>query len=209
MIHSSGQFDLFLFNPHLAMYLLYLCVFFSTTIRTLAHVSFPLNERSIGESCTTPEGSGSCQKTSDCTSQGFNVANHCPGASDIQCCVKKTCDTPSGSGICQNKGDGACSGSYVAGHCPGDSSIQVPPTSSSLPILTRNQCCVKSGGSSPSPPSSGSGSGIVSAAVKEEGLPYVWGGGGCNGKSNGGFDCSGTTLIFQSPTLKNQLIVVH
>ncbi|KND92543.1 Gamma-D-glutamyl-L-lysine endopeptidase, partial [Tolypocladium ophioglossoides CBS 100239] len=37
------------------------------------------------------------------------------------------------------------------------------------------------------------GSGIVAAAVKEEGLPYVWGGGGCSGPSKGGFDCSGLT----------------
>jgi cell wall-associated NlpC family hydrolase len=36
-----------------------------------------------------------------------------------------------------------------------------------------------------------SGSGIVAAAEKEKGLPYVWGGGGCKGPSKGGFDCSG------------------
>ena len=50
-----------------------------------------------------------------------------------------------------------------------------------------DKCCVKGG-------SPRSGSGIVSAAVKEEGLPYVWGGGGCNGPSSGGFDCSGTAI---------------
>ena len=33
----------------------------------------------------------------------------------------------------------------------------------------------------------------MSAAVKEEGLPYIWGGGGCSGPSSGGFDCSGLT----------------
>lgn len=60
-------------------------------------------------------------------------------------------------------------------------------------MLTSNKCCVKGG--TPSPPSSGSGAGIVAAAVKQEGLPYVWGGGGCNGKSNGGFDCSGTSIL--------------
>lgn len=45
----------------------------------------------------------------------------------------------------------------------------------------------------PTPPASGSGASIVAAAVKEEGIPYVWGGGGCSGPSNGGFDCSGLT----------------
>ncbi|KAH8696633.1 putative NlpC/P60-like cell-wall peptidase [Talaromyces proteolyticus] len=39
----------------------------------------------------------------------------------------------------------------------------------------------------------GSGTGIVNAAEKEKGLPYVWGGGGCHGPSGGGFDCSGLT----------------
>lgn len=71
----------------------------------------------------------------------------------------------------------------MAGACPGDSGVQ---------------CCVGGGGvTSPAPssapppaPSRGDGSGIVSAAVKEEGLPYVWGG-GCAGSSQGGFDCSG------------------
>ena len=36
------------------------------------------------------------------------------------------------------------------------------------------------------------GSGIVAAAEKEKGIPYVYGGGGCKGPSKGGFDCSGT-----------------
>lgn len=56
---------------------------------------------------------------------------------------------------------------------------------------TREQCCAS--GASPPPPSGGSGQAIVDAAVKEEGLPYVWGGGGCSGPSGGGFDCSGLT----------------
>lgn len=41
--------------------------------------------------------------------------------------------------------------------------------------------------------SSGDGSSIVDAAEEEKGLPYVWGGGGCDGPSGGGFDCSGLT----------------
>ncbi|UNI16361.1 hypothetical protein JDV02_002797 [Purpureocillium takamizusanense] len=38
-----------------------------------------------------------------------------------------------------------------------------------------------------------SGPGIVAAAKSKEGLPYVWGGGGCKGPTKGGFDCSGLT----------------
>jgi hypothetical protein len=34
---------------------------------------------------------------------------------------------------------------------------------------------------------------IVAAALKYLGLPYVWGGGGSNGPTMGGFDCSGLT----------------
>ncbi|OXR41261.1 Peptidoglycan endopeptidase RipA [Nocardia cerradoensis] len=34
---------------------------------------------------------------------------------------------------------------------------------------------------------------IIAQAVKYLGLPYVWGGGGSNGPSSGGFDCSGLT----------------
>lgn len=51
--------------------------------------------------------------------------------------------------------------------------------------------CSDSGGSGSS--TSGTGSSIVDAAENEKGLPYVWGGGGCDGPSGGGFDCSGLT----------------
>ncbi|MGW5817610.1 C40 family peptidase [Streptomyces noursei] len=34
---------------------------------------------------------------------------------------------------------------------------------------------------------------IVQAAYSQLGVPYVWGGGGINGQSGGGFDCSGLT----------------
>ena len=40
---------------------------------------------------------------------------------------------------------------------------------------------------------SGIGGGIVQRATEFLGLPYVWGGGGINGPSGGGFDCSGLT----------------
>ncbi|KIE00598.1 NlpC/P60-like cell-wall peptidase, partial [Metarhizium majus ARSEF 297] len=37
------------------------------------------------------------------------------------------------------------------------------------------------------------GPGIVAAAEKMKGKPYVWGGGNIHGPTNGGFDCSGLT----------------
>jgi cell wall-associated NlpC family hydrolase len=45
----------------------------------------------------------------------------------------------------------------------------------------------------PDTDSSKNGDGLVDAAKKELGVPYVYGGGGCGGKSDGGFDCSGLT----------------
>jgi cell wall-associated NlpC family hydrolase len=51
----------------------------------------------------------------------------------------------------------------------------------------------------------GSGQAIVSAAEKEKGLPYVWGGGGCHGPSQGGFDCSGLTQYAICQALKKEI----
>ncbi len=34
---------------------------------------------------------------------------------------------------------------------------------------------------------------VIAAAHTELGLPYIWGGGGYNGPTGGGFDCSGLT----------------
>ena len=173
--------------------------FLSLPLATLTN-ALVLTPRATGDACSTPSGDGTCQLTSDCTSQGFNLAGYCPNDPDnVQCCVKTTCSTSSGSGTCMNTGD-SCGGSFLPGACPGDDTIQ---------------CCVAGDGSgsgsstpppnpspapsSPPAPSGGGGSGIVSAAVKEEGLPYVWGGGGCAGPSKGGFDCSGT--LHSSPSL--------
>ncbi|KAL8778170.1 MAG: hypothetical protein Q9213_007531 [Squamulea squamosa] len=124
-------------------------------------------------------GGGTCEKTGNCVLSGFNLASYCPNdPNDVECCVKKTCSTPKGSGTCINTADkGSCKGAMVPGYCPGDDTIQ---------------CCVP-GASTPSPSPGGSGAGIVAAAVKEEGIDYVWGGGGCSGPSKGGFDCSGLT----------------
>ncbi|MEU6562555.1 peptidoglycan DD-metalloendopeptidase family protein [Nocardia nova] len=43
------------------------------------------------------------------------------------------------------------------------------------------------------PSGSGNGAQVVDAARQYLGTPYVWGGGGPNGPTNGGFDCSGLT----------------
>ena len=102
-------------------------LYLATASFTTAFLPFPLGERSIGQSCSIDGESGTCQDTSDCTTQGYNEAGYCPGPSNIQCCVKKTCSTGSGSGICMNTGD-TCSGSFVAGACPGDSTVQVSPS---------------------------------------------------------------------------------
>ena len=83
----------------------------------LAGVVTPLDKR---ESCSTPEGSGTCMSTSSCT--GFSVAGYCSGGASNQCCISKTCSTPSGSGTC--KSTSSCSGTSVSGYCPGSSSIQ-------------------------------------------------------------------------------------
>ncbi|MER6075474.1 bifunctional lytic transglycosylase/C40 family peptidase [Streptomyces sp. NPDC001817] len=37
----------------------------------------------------------------------------------------------------------------------------------------------------------GSAGAVIAAALKEQGIPYVWGGGDINGPTGGGFDCSG------------------
>ncbi|GFF26281.1 probable endopeptidase p60 [Aspergillus udagawae] len=66
-------------------------------------------------------------------------------------------------------------------------------------------CDDGSGGGSGGGSGSGSGKAIVDAAEKEKGLPYVWGGGGCNGPSGGGFDCSGLTQFAVCKALKKTI----
>ncbi|KAH7100730.1 hypothetical protein BKA62DRAFT_757759 [Auriculariales sp. MPI-PUGE-AT-0066] len=141
-------------------------------------VEDPIDVLARATSCKAPQGSGSCKAVSDCKTNGFNVAGYCPGSRSIQCCIQKTCSTSKGKGTCLNTSDGCSGGSFLSGACPGDSSIK---------------CCVKnptSGGGTTTP---SRGLKVVNAAKAKEGIPYVFGGGGCKGKSNGGFDCSGLT----------------
>ncbi|KAH7099403.1 hypothetical protein BKA62DRAFT_311376 [Auriculariales sp. MPI-PUGE-AT-0066] len=106
-------------------------------VAALPTESSNVTEIAARASCSTPLGSGTCVKTSSCTSTGFNVAGYCPGAANVQCCIKKTCKTSQGSGLCLNTGDGCSGGSFFSGACPGPSSVK---------------CCVKGA-------SSGGGSG--------------------------------------------------
>jgi hypothetical protein len=53
---------------------------------------------STGESCSTPQGSGTCVSTSQCA--GTSVAGYCPGPSDIQCCVNAPKSGVYGLDIC-------------------------------------------------------------------------------------------------------------
>ncbi|KAM3065350.1 hypothetical protein ACMFMF_011075 [Clarireedia jacksonii] len=146
-----------------------------------AVVAIPVLEDG-GSTCSAPEGDGICKATSSCVSNGFNVAGHCPGSASIQCCIAKTCQPPNtAGGLCLNTSDGCSGGSFHSGYCPGNSGIQ---------------CCVKkSDNDAQDDQNHGkpSGKDVVDAAVKKEGITYVFGGGGCDGPSNGGFDCSGLT----------------
>ena len=91
--------------------------------------------------CSTDFGSGTCVSTSSCA--GFSIAGHCPGSTNIQCCItEKSCSTSSGSGTCLNRSNGCSGGKFVAGACPGPSGVQ---------------CCVKTGSSGGGGNSGGSG----------------------------------------------------
>ncbi|KAF5875542.1 putative glycoside hydrolase family 25 protein [Botrytis fragariae] len=79
-------------------------------------------------SCTTPEGTGTCQLATSCTSTGFNIAGYCPGNTSSQCCISRTCQSSTGAtGLCLNISDNCTDGSFIAGFCPGSGV----------------QCCVK------------------------------------------------------------------
>jgi len=76
-------------------------------------------------SCKAEGASGVCKSTSSCT--GKSVPGHCPGSSNIQCCIPKaagpSCTVNKKTGICREKS--TCSGgtSYT-GYCAGPANIQ-------------------------------------------------------------------------------------
>ncbi|KAG2172795.1 hypothetical protein INT43_000142 [Umbelopsis isabellina] len=92
---------------------------------------------SVGKEGSWPgddnETQGVCLTTSSCSSLGGKAyAGHCPGASNIQCCVSPKCG-PAGSrkveGFCA--GYDACQNMYgydgdaYSGYCPGPSNYRV------------------------------------------------------------------------------------
>jgi len=49
----------------------------------------------------------------------------------------------------------------------------------------------------------------IAAAVQEEGLPYVWGGGSYTGPTGGGFDCSGLMMFVLFQASRGQIRLPH
>jgi len=88
-----------------------------------------ISNRAIGDSCSAPEGKGSCQNTSNCKGISYpqNLCPRDPG--DVQCCVEIACSVPQGHGYCRSKAHNGCDGNFVAGSgppypCPGSDDIQ-------------------------------------------------------------------------------------
>lgn len=114
-------------------------LFLNLLVSAYATASPQLLQTRQSTSCTTPNGPGFCGSTSNGCSGTF-YAGYCPGASNIQCCVK-SCSTPSGAGFCQYTSS-TCSGSFISGYCPGASDYQVCSASSLRTCnknLTNNQ----------------------------------------------------------------------
>ncbi|KAG9236666.1 glycoside hydrolase family 25 protein [Amylocarpus encephaloides] len=118
------------------------------TMATASAVPQELSKRAT-TSCTTPSGPGFCSTTSSPCTGGTYIAGHCPGASNIQCCVA-SCSPPSGKGVCEPTAN-ACSGTYYAGFCPGPADIQ---------------CCAPSGG--------GTGSGSLGVDISTTPTASFW-----------------------------------
>ncbi|KAG0138828.1 hypothetical protein HOY82DRAFT_5905 [Tuber indicum] len=148
--------------------------------------------RAVGDRCSGPEGTGTCQSTSKCNGISY-PQSLCPNdPDDIQCCVEIPCTVSAGTGFCRSTSHDGCSGgTFHTGSgppwpCPGGSDIQ---------------CCVKP--SIPENQNNGGGhvgSKILQKALTAAGTPYAWGGGSCNGPTRDqppyqhgetGYDCSG------------------
>lgn len=87
------------------------------------------------------------------------------------------------------------------GTLPANPNVALPPGMNSLcDVLKSSVAAQQSANANPIIQSSEAGVRAVRAAESEIGLPYVWGGGGLNGPSGGGFDCSGLTrfAIYQA-----------
>lgn len=94
----------------------------------------------VGDSCSSNEGSGTCQQIESCesgiktlstgsmrsslTSTGFTVTGACPkDPTAVKCCIKENCK--SNTGTCLDKSQSTCAGgSFIPGYCPGPADIQ-------------------------------------------------------------------------------------
>ena len=95
--------------------------------------------------CSPPNGSGMCQKTSETCVGGDYISGYCPGDDSIKCCpnssassskkapstAPKTCKPPGKTGICQKTSTTCAGGDYISGYCPGDDSIKCCPDATS------------------------------------------------------------------------------
>ncbi|KAF7514080.1 hypothetical protein GJ744_004405 [Endocarpon pusillum] len=95
--------------------------------------------RAVNDQCKAPEGTGSCQKTSNCAGISYPTGLCPKDPADVQCCVKINCNVPKvGPGFCRSvKNNGCSGGTFHSGVCPGNSDIQ---------------CCVKAIAGPPTPP---------------------------------------------------------
>ena len=76
-------------------------------------------------------------------------------------------------------------------------------------LLLSSASCVKFLQTNAFSESNCSGSDVYNAAARYDGTPYVYGGGNCNGPTNGGFDCSGLALYSICKVTGKKLVSYH
>lgn len=111
---------------------------FLTRVFVLVLVALPF---ALATTCSYQGMSGVCQSTStSCAGGYYESAPICPGAANIQCCIKKPCSQNGITGHCADTKVASCSGSFSSANlCPGDSSIECclpPPVTCSYQGMT-------------------------------------------------------------------------
>jgi hypothetical protein len=106
----------------------------AATAAVLILESSLVNAAGIGESCTTPSGSGTCLATSMCN--GTSIAGYCPGGTDIQCCVAGEKSGLFGLDIC----DVASVSQYECFQSSGFGDFTVPRGFRSTGVVDTNLC---------------------------------------------------------------------
>ena len=90
-----------------------------------------------GSKCTADAVAGTClSKSSDGCSGGSFIPNHCPGPTDIQCCIKSPCKGVSGTCLSVEH-TGCAGGVFLTNKCPGNTDFR---------------CCHKDDTKPPPPP---------------------------------------------------------